>query len=104
MIEPNHLPRKLTITMWDFCWYTMSMPGEPYHDLGARFEEAVLRGYNTIRICAMPYFLFTSEGVRPGPLSFSNMGQVGARTRWYNCKGGATLDGHAHLLRLFAEA
>ncbi|GAK40792.1 cellulase-like family protein [Paenibacillus urinalis] len=100
----NDLPRKLTITMWDFSWYTMTMPGEPYSDLSARFKEAVERGYNTIRICAMPFMLFTSEGKRPGPLKFGNLGKVGQRTRWYNCRGGAELDGHAHLLELFKQA
>ncbi|MEC0236309.1 cellulase-like family protein [Paenibacillus kribbensis] len=100
----ENLPRKLTITMWDFSWYTMTLPGEPYHDLAARFQEAVDRGYNTIRICAMPFMLFTAEGKRPGPLKFGNLGAVGQRTRWYNCRGGAELDGHAHLLELFRQA
>jgi len=75
------LPRKLTITMWDFSWYTMTLPGEPYSDLAASFKEAVDRGYNTIRICAMPYMLFTEEGKRPGRLEFGNLGEVGQRTR-----------------------
>jgi len=101
---PEHLPRKLTITMWDFSWYTMSMPGEPYEDLARCFAEAVERGYNTVRICAMPYLLFTHAGPRPGPLEFANLGQVGIRTRWYNCQGGAVLDGHQRLLTLFREA
>lgn len=101
---PGHLPKRLTITMWDFSWYTMTMPGEPYHDMEARFQEAVELGYNTIRICAMPYLLFTEEGPRPGKLAFGNLGQVGIRTRWYNCKGGAELDGVAHLLELFRLA
>jgi hypothetical protein len=101
---PQHLPRKLTISLWDFSWYTMTMPGEPYHDLRARFSELVERGYNTIRICAMPYFLFHAGGKRKGPLRFGNMGQVGKRTRWYNCVGGAELDGHAHILELFQQA
>ncbi|THF73634.1 cellulase-like family protein [Cohnella fermenti] len=101
---PEHLPRKLTITMWDFSWYTMTLPGEPYRDLGARFAEAVDRGYNTIRICAMPYLLFTADGKRPGLLKLGNLGEVGQRTRWYNCQGGAELDGHAHLLELFRQA
>ncbi|UQZ32305.1 hypothetical protein C2I18_01335 [Paenibacillus sp. PK3_47] len=100
----NKLPRKLTVTMWDFSWYTMTLPGEPYHDLGARFAEAVERGYNTIRICAMPFMLFTDQGKRQGPLKFGNLGEVGQRTRWYNCVGGAELDGHAHLLELFRQA
>lgn len=100
----RQLPRKLTITMWDFSWYTMTTPGEPYSDLAARYKEAVERGYNTIRICAMPLMLFTESGVRPGPLRFGNLGEVGQRTRWYNCKGGAELDGHAQLLKLFKQA
>lgn len=100
----SRLPRKLTITMWDFSWYTMTMPGEPYSDLKARFQEAVERGYNTVRICAMPFMLFTAEGRRPGPLRFGNLGQAGQRTRWYNCSGGRELDGHAHLIELFKQA
>ncbi|WNS46873.1 cellulase-like family protein [Paenibacillus sp. MMS20-IR301] len=90
--------------MWDFSWYTMTLPGEPYHDLQARFAEAVERGYNTIRICAMPFLLFTAEGRRPGPLQFGSLGSIGQRTRWYNCRGGAELDGHARLLELFRQA
>lgn len=101
---PPHLPRKLTISLWDFSWYTMTMPGEPYHNLEARFDELVERGYNTIRICAMPYFLFDANGKRKGPLRFGNMGEVGKRTRWYNCAGGAELDGHAHIIELFRQA
>ncbi|MFC6652642.1 cellulase-like family protein [Paenibacillus rhizoplanae] len=100
----SRLPRKLTLTMWDFSWYTMTLPGEPYHDLAARCKEAADRGYNTIRICAMPFLLFTAEGKRPGPLHFGSLGEVGQRTRWYNCRGGAELDGHAHLLELFRQA
>ncbi len=101
---PDHLPRKLTISLWDFSWYTMTRPGEPYCDLASRFDELVERGYNTIRICAMPFFLFDEQGRRPGPLRFSSLGEIGRRTRWYNCQGGAELDGHAHLLELFRQA
>jgi len=101
---PSHLPHKLTISLWDFSWYTMTAEGEPYADLGARFQELVERGYNTIRICAMPMFLFTEHGKREGTLTFSNLAPIGRGTRWYNCKGGETLDGHAHILELFRQA
>lgn len=84
---PDHLPRKLTISLWDFSWYTMTRPGEPYCDLASRFDELVERGYNTIRTCAMPFFLFDEQGRRPGPLRFSSLGEIGRRTRWYNCQG-----------------
>jgi hypothetical protein len=102
---PGHLPRRLTITLWDFTWYTQTMPGEPFHDLERAFAEAVERGYNTVRICAMPYLLFGSDGRDPGLLHFTNLGgDFGQRTRWYNARGGAVLDGRKHLLALFQAA
>lgn len=102
---PAHLPRRLAISLWDFSWYAMTTPGEPFDDLDRAFAEAVERGYNTVRVCAMPLFLFAPDGPRPGPLRLSNLGgDFGQRTRWYNARGGAVLDGHAHLLRLFRAA
>jgi hypothetical protein len=43
---PPHLPRRLTISLWDFSWYTQTMPDEPFDDLDLAFGEAVERGYN----------------------------------------------------------
>lgn len=37
------MPRKLTIMMWDFSWYTITLSGEPYNDFESRFKEAVDR-------------------------------------------------------------
>ena len=51
---PSQLPPRLTITLWDFSWYVRTGPGEPFEDLDTAFAEAVERGYNTVRICAMP--------------------------------------------------
>ena len=100
---PEHLPDRLTITLWDFSWYTMTMPGEPFEDLDRAFEEAVERGYNTVRICAMPYTLF--GGTHERSLRISNLGdEFGQRTRWYNCRGGAVFDGREHLLNLLRAA
>ncbi|GAB2545795.1 cellulase-like family protein [Gracilibacillus alcaliphilus] len=102
---PSHLPDKLTITLWDFCWYTMTMPGEPFDDLDRAFAEAVERGYNTIRICAMPMFIFKNSKLRDGKLKFSNLGEgLGHRTRWFNCQGGAELNALEHLENLFKMA
>src|SRR4051795_7321085 len=101
---PEHLPRKLTISLWDFSWYTMTMPGEPFDDLDRAFAEAVERGYNTIRICAMPYLLFGSgldtSAIRLGPLG----GGYGRRVRWYDVGAPAVIDGRAQLLALFEAA
>ncbi|WP_454050583.1 cellulase-like family protein [Cellulomonas sp. Marseille-Q8402] len=102
---PDHLPERLTITLWDFTWYTQTTPGEPFADLDAAFAEAVERGYNTVRICAMPFLLFGDHGIDTSALRFVGMGgDVGQRTRWYDAEGGAVLDGRAHLLELFRAA
>jgi len=102
---PTHLPRRLTISLWDFSWYTQTMPGEPFDDLDRACSEAAERGYNTVRICAMPYLLFGSGDDEGISLHLANLGgDFGQRTRWYNVKGGAVLDGRPHLLRLFQAA
>lgn len=102
---PTHLPRRLTITLWDFSWYTMTMPGEAFENLDRAFAEAVERGYNTVRICAMPFLLFGSANLDYASLHLTNLGgDFGQRTRWYNAQGGAALDGRQHLLRLFEAA
>lgn len=102
---PSHLPDRLTISLWDFTWFTQTTPGEPFHDLDAAFREAVERGYNTVRICAMPYLLYGNHGIDTTALRFANIGgNVGQRTRWYNAAGGAVLDGRRHLRELFEAA
>ena len=92
----------LTITLWDFSWYTRA--GQEFADLGRVFREAVDRGYDTVRICAMPYLLFGS-GLDTSALRFSGLGGAyGQRTRWYDVPAGPALDGRQHLLSLFREA
>ncbi|MFM9918842.1 cellulase-like family protein [Lacisediminihabitans sp. H27-G8] len=102
---PPHLPERLTITLWDFTWYTQTMPGEPFHNLDNAFAEAKERGYNTVRICAAPLLLFGKHAIDTTQLRFVNMGgDTGQRTRWYDCAGGAVLNGREHLLALFRAA
>jgi hypothetical protein len=99
-----HLPERLTITLWDFSWYVRTGPGEPFEDLDTAFAEAVERGYNTIRICAMPYLLFGSgldtTALRLGPLGNG----YGSRVRWYDVEQPTTIDARAQLLALFEAA
>ncbi|WP_329204861.1 hypothetical protein OG257_04300 [Streptomyces sp. NBC_00683] len=101
---PAHLPATLTISLWDFTWYTRTGPGEPFADLDRAFAEAVERGYNTVRICAMPLLLFgtglDTTRLRLGPLG----GQYGQRVRWYDVRGTTEIDARAHLLALFEAA
>ncbi|MFI5952510.1 cellulase-like family protein [Cryptosporangium sp. NPDC051539] len=94
----------LALTLWDFTWYTRTGPGEPFADLDAAFAAAVDRGYNTVRICAMPFLLFRS-GLDTSALTFTSFGgEYGQRTRWYDVKATTTLDGRAHLLAFFRAA
>jgi Sugar-binding cellulase-like len=103
-MTPAHLPDRLAICLWDFTWYTQTAPGAPFHSLDKAFGQAVERGYNTVRICAMPFLLFGS-GIDTGRLTFQGLGgDYGQRTRWYDVSGRATLDGRAHLLELFRAA
>jgi hypothetical protein len=94
----------LAITLWDFSWYTRSAPGEPFADLDEAFRQAVDRGYNTIRICAMPWLLFRS-GLDTSALVLEGLGGAyGQRMRWYDVRTPATVDGRAWLLELFRSA
>ena len=101
---PDQLPPRLTITLWDFSWYVRTGPGEPFEDLDRAFAEAVERGYNTIRICAMPFLLFGSgldtTALRLGPLG----GGYGQRVRWYDVGEPTVIDARAQLLALFEAA
>lgn len=98
---PTYLPQRLTITLWDFSWYVRTGPGEPFEDLGRAVAEAVERGYNTIRICAMPFLLFAS-GLDTSALEIDRLGGEYAQgVRWYNVKSATRIDGRAHLLALF---
>ena len=94
----------MTITLWDFSWYVRTGPGEPFEDLDRAFAEAVERGYNTVRICAMPYLLFGSgldtAAVRLGSLG----GDYGQRVRWYDVAQPTIIDARAQLLALFEAA
>ncbi|WP_203567216.1 cellulase-like family protein [Aestuariimicrobium ganziense] len=103
--RPERLPSRLTITLWDFSWFTQAGPGEPFHDLDEAMAQAVERGYNTVRICAMPHLLFGDDQLEWSRLRVSQMGPgVGHGTRWYNVAGGVELDGRERLRNLFEAA
>jgi len=106
---PAHLPGRLTITLWDFSWYTRAGVGEPFEDLDAAFAEAVDRGYNTVRICAAPLLTFGELGLDPR-IAISGLGDApdggrfGRGTRWYDVPGGYEIDVRARLLDLVRAA
>ncbi|MET0295963.1 MAG: cellulase-like family protein [Microbacterium sp.] len=109
---PAHLPQRLTITLWDFSWYTRAGDGEPYADIDAAVADAASLGYNAIRICAAPLLLFGGLGLDAlaeelaieGLGAAPDGGYYGQRTRWYDAPGGYTIDVRGRLLALFAAA
>jgi hypothetical protein len=92
------------ICCWTFAWYTHSAPGEPYEDLGRAMQETAARGFDTLRVCAMPSYvsraLRTHERLR---LAQFRQG-ISDNLRWYDFRGGITVDPPRRLLELFTEA
>ena len=104
MTIPDHLPKRLSITLWDFSWYVRTGPGEPFEDLDAAFASALELGYNAVRICAMPFLLFKS-GVDTSALRLEPLGgDYGRRVRWYDLKQPTVIDAREHLLAFFRAA
>ncbi|MFF1298336.1 MULTISPECIES: cellulase-like family protein [unclassified Streptomyces] len=102
---PGETTGRLAITLWDFSWYTQAGPGEPFADIDRAFAETVERGFNTVRICAMPFLLFSGRVHDPDTIQVRGLGeQFGQRTRWYDVRGGYPLDGRRRLVELFEAA
>lgn len=95
-------PDRLTICLWDFSWYVRTGTDEPFEDLDRAAAETAARGYNTVRICAMPFLLFGS-GLDTSAVSLDRLGgDYAQRVRWYDVKAPTTFDGRQQLLDLFA--
>jgi len=50
-------PSRLTIAMWDYSWIYMHYEGGAFEDWGKAIDGAKERGFNTIRIDAMPLII-----------------------------------------------
>ena len=50
-------PRRLTLAMWDVAYVLRHGPGGSFADYDRVLDEAVERGYNTLRIDPMPQFI-----------------------------------------------
>jgi hypothetical protein len=96
----THVTRS-AICCWTFCWYTHAAPGEPYEDLGRAMRETVARGFNALRICAMPSYV--SRAIRSGrdELTIAPLGRgITDQLRWYDFRGGVTIRPVERLLEL----
>jgi hypothetical protein len=92
------------ICCWTFCWYTHVAPDEPYGDLHAAAEETRARGFDTLRLCAMPSYV--SRALRTGrELRLAEFSRGPSRNlRWYDFRGGVSVDPPRRLLDLFRAA
>jgi hypothetical protein len=62
----SHLvPRRLTMVMWDEAFLLRHQPGEGFADWDRVLDEAVERGYNTLRLDPMPQSIDLSQPDRP---------------------------------------
>lgn len=52
----DHLdPRRVSVVMWDFAFLTRHMNGDSFEDYDAVLDQAIERGYNTIRLDPLPH-------------------------------------------------
>jgi hypothetical protein len=90
---------------WTFGWYTYVAPGEPYADLGRAMRQTKERGFDTLRICAMPSFVARAVESGNDELAIASPGRgVADNLRWYSFRGGARIEPTKWLLSLFREA
>ena len=54
-------PRRMTVVMWDFAFLTRHMKGDSFEDYDKVLDEAIERGYNTIRLDPMPHLIDLSK-------------------------------------------
>jgi hypothetical protein len=50
-------PRRLTLAMWDQCYALRHLPGGSFENYDRVLDEAVERGYNTLRLDPMPQWV-----------------------------------------------
>lgn len=103
-LPPQPPGERLAISLWDFSWYTRAGPGEPFEDIDAAFDQLLERGFNAVRICAMPFLLFSGL-VPTQELTVAGLGaEYGQRTRWYDVRGGYALQPLSRIEALFDSA
>lgn len=51
------VPRRLTIAMWDYSWINGHYPEGPFEDFDKVTDELLERGFNTVRIDALPFVI-----------------------------------------------
>ena len=84
---------------------THAGPGDAFHDIEATFAQTVARGYDTVRVDAMPLLMFDTDGRPRDQLRFAPWpGGRGEHIRWYDQRSAASIRPVEALRRLFGEA
>lgn len=56
-IREDLTPRRLTLVMWDQCYALRHLPGGSFENYDRVLDEAIERGYNTLRLDPMPQWI-----------------------------------------------
>jgi hypothetical protein len=56
-LRDHLIPRRLTLAMWDQAFLLRHIPGGSYEDYDRVLDEAIERGYNTLRLDPLPQLL-----------------------------------------------
>lgn len=102
---PSNARDRLAISMWDLSWAVRGLPGEAFADYDVAFREAQQRGFNALRIEALPTLAFDLDGnERHGVHVGSLGGGLGVRTRWYDLGPSRRIDPLARFMDLLRSA
>ncbi len=107
---PAHLPKKLTISLWQWNYFYGIKEGEYFHDLEKCFTELKDRGFNTIRVDSGTGLCHDVDGKRRGQISlhepfpgFSTLREIDMRTDM-DTQGGCRVDIMEKVIELFELA
>jgi len=98
---PSHLPRKLTMSSWQWAWFTHSEPDAAYGNLERVMEELRERNFNSIRIDTALNWCFHADGSSRGEVPIrQTFPRHSYRLRIVNHRGGHRVDVLKQLINL----
>ena len=101
---PDHLPKRLAISMFIWNYIAMAAPREPYDDLEKAVAGLPERGFNAVRVEAGLNWCFHTDGRPRGELEFGSLFPVYRQNLIGVGKGGARVDVLQRVIKLMALA
>ncbi len=101
---PGHLPKKLSIGMFQHGWITMATPGEPYYDLEQAVAGLPERGFNSVRVETGLNWCFHADGTPRGEMEFGSLFPVYHDHLIGSAKGGGRHDVLKRVIQLLQLA